>query len=211
MNNQNNQKNQNSNQQQDEADIVEEILQNDLALNENIENNQENENMPNNSSINQKKSNNSSQDLTKKIEELLKTIATKEETIMRISADLQNVRRRAAQDRIALLKSGGEEIILKIMPSLDNFERALKALPSELKNNDWVKGILAIEKSIFEVLKIEGLKEINQINVPFNPDQHEAIATDEKVKKGLVAEVFQKGLIMNDKVIRPAKVKVGAA
>jgi len=133
-----------------------------------------------------------------------------EEKYLRCMADLQNVRRRAQEDRVQLIKNGGEKVIERILPILDNFDRAVRALPKKLASDSWVQGILALEKMMFSSLAEDGLSIICDVNVPFDEKMHEAVATDKKTKGGIVSEVLDKGYILNGKVIRVAKVRVGA-
>jgi molecular chaperone GrpE len=99
------------------------------------------------------------------------------------------------------------DIISEFLPILDNLERAEKDITKELKNDNWVKGILGIKDQIKSILKEEGVEEIKD-NKIFNPEIHEAVATG-KGKENEILEVFQKGYFLNGKVLRPAKVKVG--
>ena len=133
-----------------------------------------------------------------------------EEKYLRCMADLQNVRRRAQEDRVELIKNGGERVIENILPILSNFDRAIHALPENLAKEPWVAGILALEKMLFASLAEDGLSVIDQLAVPFDERFHEVIATDKSAETGLVSEILDKGYVLNDKVIRVAKVRVGA-
>lgn len=139
----------------------------------------------------------------------LEKIKDLEDKLLRTIADLQNIRRRASEEKVNLLKSGGIQVIEKILPALDNLDRAFVILPKELEENDWVKGIFTIKKTLFEALKENGLQVIDEINVHFDPNLHEAIQLDKNGEKGIVMEIFEKGFMVNGKVLRVAKVKVG--
>ena len=99
------------------------------------------------------------------------------------------------------------KIIGEFLPILDNFERAEKEIPKDLKNNNWVKGVVNIKEQVRSFLKKEGIEEIKEEKI-FNPEIHEAVALSEG-KEDEILEVFQKGYFLNGKVLRPAKVKVG--
>ncbi len=144
-----------------------------------------------------------------KIAELEQKLSENEEKYLRCMADLQNVRRRAQEDRVDLIRNGSEQVIKNLLPALDNFDRALKSLPEDLKNNNWITGVVALEKIIFDTLKQEGLEEINTAGIKLDTNIHEAVMLDEKGESGLVIEVLEKGYLLNGKVLRPAKVKVG--
>jgi molecular chaperone GrpE len=143
------------------------------------------------------------------LEKALAKIKDLEGQLVRALADLQNVRKRAANERVELLNKGGQRVIEAILPSLDNFDRALSNLPPELEKNDWTHGVLATEKSLFAALKQEGLELIKEEKIPFNPEEHEAVVIDEQGKEGEVTQVLQRGFKLNGKTLRTAKVKVG--
>ncbi|MBI2049854.1 MAG: nucleotide exchange factor GrpE [Candidatus Staskawiczbacteria bacterium] len=135
-------------------------------------------------------------------------------------ADFLNYKKNE-MERIGVLGSYlKEEIILRVLPILDNIELAEKKLPDKLKKGEgenpqaveWTKGFLQIKKQIEEFLKKEEIEEIKTAGQKFNPNTMEA---SEEVREGatpaesgMVTEELQKGYTMNGKVIRPAKVKI---
>src|SRR4030042_4092081 len=107
-----------------------------------------------------------------------------------------------------LIKYSNEELILKILPVLDNIYLAEKELPKELKEHKWTEGILRIKKQISEFLKQEGVEEIKAEGENFDPNFMEITEEVESDKeKNVIIEVIQKGYTLNNKVIRPARVK----
>jgi len=98
-----------------------------------------------------------------------------------------------------------DELILDFLPILDNIYLAEKELP---KDNNWTKGFLGIKAQIEDFLEKQGVEEIVCLNKHFNPHLHEAVEELKGEKPGLITEVVQKGYTLNNKVIRPAKVKV---
>ncbi|MDD5551800.1 MAG: nucleotide exchange factor GrpE [Candidatus Pacebacteria bacterium] len=98
------------------------------------------------------------------------------------------------------------EIISEILPILDNLERAEKDMPKDLKNNNWVKGMMNIKEQMKNFLKREGVEEMKEEKI-FNPEIHEAVAVG-KGEEDEILEIFQKGYFLNGRVLRPAKVKV---
>jgi len=128
----------------------------------------------------------------------------------RAKADLLNYKKDEAERVGKILKFSAEEMILGILPILDNFNLAEKGLSKELKENEHIKGILQIKKQFKEILRKQGVEEIKTINEKFDPNFHEAVEEIEKkgFEKGIIVEEIQKGYILNNKVIRPARVKV---
>jgi molecular chaperone GrpE len=145
----------------------------------------------------------------KALEEKVKEFQDK---YLRLSAEFDNYRKRTLKERIDLLKSAGEEMIVKVLPVLDDFERA-QLFMENAKDVDAVKsGVDLIYSKLKEILSQQGLKEISALGEEFDTDKHEAItkipAPDEKLK-GKIVDVIEKGYYLNDKVIRYSKVIIG--
>jgi len=100
-----------------------------------------------------------------------------------------------------------EKIVLEILLTLDNIKRAEKELPEEIKENQWVKGVLEIKSQVKNLLKKEGVEEIKS-EEKFNPEFHEAVEVIEGEDNKII-EVLQDGYLFKGKVLRPAMVKVG--
>lgn len=147
-----------------------------------------------------------------KIEELEQTIAQKNDQLLRLQAEFDNFRKRTLKEKMELIKTAGEGIMLNILPVIDDFERALKSM-DEAKDSEAVKeGLFLIHKRFIDFVKQNGVKEIEATGLEFDTDLHEAITkipapTDEQ--KGKIVDVIQKGYLLNDKVIRFAKVVIG--
>ncbi|MFN8257953.1 MAG: nucleotide exchange factor GrpE [Bacteroidales bacterium] len=133
---------------------------------------------------------------------------------LRLSAEFDNFRRRNLKERMELIKTAGEDILINILPVMDNFERALKAIENNnSENTEAIKeGVMLIYTRFKEFLLQKGVKEIEATGLEFNTDLHEALTkipaptTD---LKGKVIDVVEKGYLMHEKVIRFAKVVVG--
>lgn len=133
-------------------------------------------------------------------------------------ADFLNYKKEEMERISALLKYANEELLLKILPVLDNIYLAEKQIPEDLKNHKWVEGILQLKNQISEFLKQEGVEEIKTKGEMFNPNFHEVVgdvpaealakAGKEVKEHGIIVEETQKGYTLYGKVIRPAKVKV---
>lgn len=136
---------------------------------------------------------------TKELEALLK----------RVQADFVNYRKRTEEERTNLLKSASKDTILKILPVLDNFDRALKHVPKDLEKDEWVNGLISIKGQLENVLKEHGLEFIESIGKEFDHHLHEAISFVEgKGKDSEIVKEYEKGYLLNGQVIRPARVIV---
>lgn len=128
----------------------------------------------------------------------------------RAQADYANFKRRAEEDIIKTAKFASENLIKKILPVLDNFQRAFNHMPAGQTDSEWIKGIKQVGAQLENVLKEEGLEKIDCIGKDFNPEEAEAIGFDQnqKFKEDQVSEIIQEGYKLKDKIIRPAKVKI---
>ena len=136
-----------------------------------------------------------------------KKLTEAEERYLRCQADLINYRKRKDEETEKLLKFANEDLILDILPALDNFERALNLESSDSSLQD---GMKMIYKSLVNTLNKYDVKEIECLGKVFDPKLCNAVMTDSKddKEKEVVLEVYQKGYTLKDKVIRPAMVKV---
>lgn len=132
------------------------------------------------------------------------------ERYMRVQADYDNFRRRSRLEKEDFAKYASMKLIEQLLPIVDNFERALAASQQAKDFDALVKGIEMTAKQLDQVLESEGLKSIESVNQPFNPDFHQAImqVESEEHEEGVIVEEIQKGYTLKDKVIRPAMVKV---
>lgn len=103
-----------------------------------------------------------------------------------------------------------EDLLLKILPILDNIYVAESKTPDDLKENQWVKGLLQVKSQILDFLKSEGVEEIKSKGQKFNPNFHEAAVEVEADNKesGVIIEEIKKGYSFNNKIIRPTRVKI---
>lgn len=146
------------------------------------------------------------------IQELGEKLAEITDKHLRLHAEFDNFRRRTMKEKADLIKSGGESVLVNILPVVDDFERALVSLKDVSDEDAGKKGTQLIYNKFSEFLKQNNVKEIDALNQDFNVDLHEAItkipAPDESLK-GKVVDVLQKGYLLNEKVIRFAKVVIG--
>jgi molecular chaperone GrpE len=131
---------------------------------------------------------------------------------LRAQAELQNYKKRKDEETDKMIKFANEDLIEKILPTLDNFERAIKLDDNNLTDeiSKFLDGFKMIYTSLVNVLNDLGLKEIDAIDKPFDPAYHQAVLTDrdEAKEDGIVLEVLQKGYMLQDRVIRASMVKV---
>jgi molecular chaperone GrpE len=126
----------------------------------------------------------------------------------RTQADFINFKRRTEQERLEFNRFANASLALALLPVLDDLERALESVPPKLAKNDWVEGIRLVERKFKASLDGQGIMPMEALGKPFDPNYHEALRQD-KGREGMVTEVFQKGYMLGDKVLRPAKVVVG--
>jgi len=132
---------------------------------------------------------------------------------LRLYAEFDNFRRRTQKERTELLQTAGKDVIISLLPILDDFERAERAMETSTDIKAVKKGVALIQNKLNHLLSQKGLKPMQSIGQEFNPDLHEAITnipapTDDQ--KGKVVDEMEKGYTLNDNVIRFAKVIVGA-
>ncbi len=148
--------------------------------------------------------------LQAQITELAAQVAKLTDLAARAQADLQNAKVRMQKDADELRRYAAEPVIRRLLPVVDNFQRAFGHLPAELQGNEWVKGVIAIEQSLLKELGDLGLKKMDVLGQQVDTARHEVLTVGPG-KEGEVIEIFEDGYELNGKVLRPAKVKVGGA
>ncbi len=131
-----------------------------------------------------------------------------ENRYLRLQADFSNYKKRNEKEREGLVRLGVESLAVEILPVIDNFERAMAA--EECQDENFYQGMDLIRKQLIEVLEKQGIKEIDGVDEPFDPEYHYAVQmVDSRThKSNCVIEIIQKGYTLKDKVIRPAMVIV---
>lgn len=148
----------------------------------------------------------------KELDEANEKIAMLEDRYLRQIAEFDNYRKRTMKEKAELIKNGGERTIEAILPVLDDFERALSNMAKDENAAEAMKGVELIYNKFIGILKQNGLQKIETEGADFDTDYHEAIAmvpAFEESQKGKVLDCIQSGYMLNDKVIRHAKVAVG--
>ena len=139
-------------------------------------------------------------------------IKLEKDKFLRLFAEFENYKRRTAKERIELFSTASEEVMISLLPVLDDFDRASIEIEKD-KDNEILKGIVLIKNKLIDSLKSKGLSliEINKGD-EFNADHHEAVTqidSPDKNMKGKIIEVIEKGYKLGEKVIRYPKVVIG--
>lgn len=147
-----------------------------------------------------------------KIVEIEKSLSEMTDKYLRLSAEFDNYRKRTLREKMEMIRTASESVMRNILPVIDDFERAMKSIEAGMDFEATKEGIALIYNKFNDFIKQNGIKEIDAMGNEFNTDLHEAItkvpAPSEDLK-GKIIDVIQKGYILNDKVIRFAKVVVG--
>lgn len=146
------------------------------------------------------------------LEKLEKAVASEQDKFLRLFAEFENYKKRTSKERMDLFKTANQEVIVAMLPVVDDFERAMKELSKD-KDSELYKGVSLIQNKFIGVLKNKGLEEVVvTAGDTFDSEMHDAItqipAPDKKMK-GKVIDVIEKGFQLGDKIIRHPKVVVG--
>ena len=146
----------------------------------------------------------------KKVEELKEKIKDLEDRNIRQIAEFQNFRNRTEKEKSQMFDMGAKNVIEKILPVVDNFERGLASLPEDEKNSSFADGMNMIYKQLMTELENLGVKAIDAKGTEFNPDLHNAVmqVESDELESGTVAEELQKGYTFHDTVVRHSMVSV---
>ena len=133
-----------------------------------------------------------------------------EDKVKRQLAEFENFRNRTEKEKSRMFEFGARDVIEKMLPVVDNFERGLAAIPEEEKGGPVASGMEMIYKQMMTTLEGLGVKPIEALNQPFDPNFHNAVmhVEDDEIEESTVVEEFQKGYIYKEHVIRYSMVKV---
>jgi molecular chaperone GrpE len=148
-------------------------------------------------------------DLRAKIEQLEADAKEATNRYLRLAADFDNYKKRVRQDQSETIQLANADLIGKLLPVVDNFHRVIESAPPEV-DDAWLKGIQLTLQQLDELLASQGVSTIESVGQPFDPSLHEAIGheeSDEHPEDTVVSEV-RKGYRLNDRVVRPALVRV---
>jgi molecular chaperone GrpE len=141
-----------------------------------------------------------------------KELADKDDKFMRLAAEFENYKKRTTQEMQSRIKFASQPLALNIITGLDNLERALEQAKEEENEQlkEFVRGVEMVQQHLFEALKQNNIERVYPKGEQFDPNKHEAmgvIETDD-IEPDHIAEVFQAGYFLHDRVIRPAMVQV---
>lgn len=147
--------------------------------------------------------------LQQQIADLAQQNADLTDALQRERADVTNVRRRHDEQIASLRTAVKANVVRDLLPIIDNFERALKHVPTELQDNDYVKGVQAVVKQFEKTLADMGVERIATVDAPFDPRYHEAVSMEDgDGTTEVVGEELQAGYKIGDEVVRHATVRV---
>ncbi len=137
-------------------------------------------------------------------------IADLTDKLTRNMAEFDNYRKRTEKEKSAMYEIGAKDVVEKILPVVDNFERGLQSVPEDQKDDPFVDGMDKIYKQLMTTLEGIGVKPIEAVGQEFDPNFHNAVmhVEDEELGENVVAEEFQKGYMYRDSVVRHSMVKV---
>lgn len=151
----------------------------------------------------------SEEPVNEEAQQLQQQVAELTDALQRERADVINVRRRHEEQITGLKSTVKASVIRDLLPVIDNFERALKHVPEDLKDNDYIKGVQGVVKQFEKTLADLGVERIKTVDEPFDPTYHEAISSEEgEGTTEVVSEELQSGYTLGDEVIRHAMVRV---
>jgi len=146
-------------------------------------------------------------------EQLQEELKSEKDKFLRLFAEFENYKRRTAKERIELFKTASEDVMISMLPVLDDFERALMHIDEDKEAEELRKGVLLIYQKLLTSLEQKGLSQIKvKKGDVFNADNHEAVTqipAPSKNLKGKIIDVIEKGYALGDKVIRFPKVVIG--
>ena len=147
-----------------------------------------------------------------KLQNLQKDLDEMKEKYLRLFAEFDNYKKRNIKERMELINSAAKNTLTALLPILDDFDRAKKSADDDRTQEVFSEGVALVYKRLYSVLDQQGLEPMESTGEPFDPELHEAISeipvTDED-QKGIVIDTIEKGYLLNDKIIRYAKVVVG--
>ncbi len=146
----------------------------------------------------------------KKITELEKQVQEFKEGWQRERSDFANYKKRTEAQLKDSQQNATTQVLVNLLPIIDDFERAMGSIPAEFQGNPWLNGVTLIQRKFQKMLDENGVTVLDPLGDVFDPTRHEAVAMEDSdsVESGHVTTTLQKGYLRGDKVLRPAVVKV---
>jgi molecular chaperone GrpE len=150
------------------------------------------------------------EELQARIAQLEKEVAEFRDSYLRAAADYRNFKRRTEQERADLIRNASAGLLLKLLPVIDDLERAMQSVTPDVESTAWYGGFKLIPQKLQTILESEGVKPIEALGEEFDPNKHEAVIYEAaEGQDGKVIAELQRGYLIRDKVLRPTMVKVG--
>lgn len=147
-----------------------------------------------------------------KEDQLEEEVTSLKDKYTRLFAEFDNYKKRTAKEKVDLLQSAGKDVITKLLPVLDDLDRAMAAMGEDEGSSSVREGVELIHAKLYRFLEQEGVKAMDALGKAFDPDFHEAITTIPALSDDLkdkIVDVIEKGYFLNGKVLRYAKVVIG--
>ena len=153
---------------------------------------------------------NAAASLQLQLDDAKKQAAEYKDNWLRAAADLQNYRKRVERERGELADWANEQIIRQLLEVLDGFDAAFKAVPEKYQNESWVEGVKLVEQKLRKVLENWKVKPMEAMGKTFDPNFHEAMWQEVSPgdDEGKIIGEFQRGYVLGERVLRPARVKI---
>jgi molecular chaperone GrpE len=150
------------------------------------------------------------EELQERIAQLEKEAAEYKDSYLRATADYRNFKRRTEQERADLIRSASAGLLLKLLPVMDDLERAMASVTPDVEATPWYGGFRLIPHKLQTVIESEGVAPIAAVGEDFDPNRHEAVIYEAaEGQEGKVIAELQKGYMIRDRILRPTMVKVG--
>lgn len=146
------------------------------------------------------------------VAELKATVAELKDKHLRLLAEFDNYKKRTMRERLEMMNSASRDVMLNLLPVLDDFDRAKKSADDPNTEETFSEGVTMVYNRLYTILQGAGLKAMTSTGEPFDPEFHEAITevpVPDEAMKGKVIDTIEKGYMLHDKIIRHAKVVVG--
>ena len=149
-------------------------------------------------------------ELEEKIQSLEKEVEEYKDKLLRKAAEFENYKRRSENDQLNLINYSGENLIIKLLPAIDDFERSIQHMEDAKDVNSIKEGLQLVYNKLMKILEEQGVKKIEAVGKPFDVDYHEALMQrkDDSVPPHTVLDELEKGYMYKDRVIRHTKVIV---
>jgi len=150
--------------------------------------------------------------LEERITELEAEVAESKDKYIRLYAEFDNYKKRTVKERLDLINTAGRDTLSSLLPVIDDFDRAKKSADDESTNEIFPEGVSLVYNKLKGLLTSKGVKEMSSTGEAFDPELHEAITeipAPNDDMKGKIIDTIEKGYMLNDKIIRHAKVVVG--